>query len=100
MRAADYIVDIGPGAGGHGGEVVATGTAEEIMREPKSVTGQYLSGKKAIPVPQTRRTPTGWIKVRGAQANNLKNIDVEIPLGVMTIVTGVSGSGKSSSRRN
>ena len=96
MRAADYIVDIGPGAGGHGGEVVATGTAEEIMREPKSVTGQYLSGKKAIPVPQTRRTPTGWIKVRGAQANNLKNIDVEIPLGVMTIVTGVSGSGKSS----
>ena len=95
-RAADYIVDIGPGAGSHGGEVIACGTAEEIMQIPESITGQYLSGKKRIPVPETRRTPTGWIKVLGAQENNLKNVDVEIPLGVMTCVTGVSGSGKSS----
>ena len=96
MLAADYIVDIGPGAGSHGGELIACGTAEEIMQIPESITGQYLSGKKRIPVPETRRTPTGWIKVLGAQENNLKNVDVEIPLGVMTCVTGVSGSGKSS----
>ena len=96
MLAADYIVDIGPGAGSHGGEVIACGTAEEIMKIPESITGQYLSGKKRIPVPETRMTPTGWIKVLGAQENNLKNVDVEIPLGVMTCVTGVSGSGKSS----
>ena len=96
MLAADYIVDIGPGAGSHGGTVVAQGTAEEIMANPDSITGQYLSGAKAIPVPDERRTPTGWIKVRGARVNNLKNIDVEIPLGIMTAVTGVSGSGKSS----
>ena len=96
MLAADYIVDIGPGAGSHGGEVIACGTAEEIMQIPESITGQYLSGKKRIPVPETRRIPTGWIKVLGAQENNLKNVDVEIPLGVMTCVTGVSGSGKSS----
>ena len=96
MLAADYIVDIGPGAGSHGGEVIACGTAEEIMQIPESITGQYLSGKKRIPVPETRRTPTGWIKVLGAEENNLKNVDVEIPLGVMTCVTGVSGSGKSS----
>ena len=96
MRAADYIVDIGPGAGSHGGEVVACGTAEEIMAEPESVTGQYLSKAKQIPVPSQRKKPTGWLTVRGAQENNLKNIDVRFPLGVMTIVTGVSGSGKSS----
>jgi excinuclease ABC subunit A len=96
MLAADYVVDIGPGAGSHGGEVVACGTAEEIMKVPESVTGQYLSGKKFIPVPEHRRTPSGWIKVLGAQENNLKNIDVEFPLGVVTCVTGVSGSGKSS----
>lgn len=96
MLAADYIVDIGPGAGSHGGRVVAQGTAEEIMAVPESITGQYLSGARAIPVPDVRRAPTGWIKVRGARVNNLKNIDVEIPLGVMTVVTGVSGSGKSS----
>ena len=96
MLAADYIVDIGPGAGSHGGQVVAQGTAAEIMANPDSITGQYLSGAKSIPVPGERRTPTGWIKVRGARVNNLKNIDVEIPLGVMTAVTGVSGSGKSS----
>ena len=96
MLAADYIVDIGPGAGSHGGEVVACGTAEEIMRIPESVTGKYLSGELSIPVPDSRRKPTGFIKVIGAQENNLKNINVEIPLGVMTCVTGVSGSGKSS----
>ena len=96
MFAADYIVDIGPGAGSHGGEVVATGTAEEIMQNERSVTGQYLSGKMQIPVPKMRRKPTGKLVVRGAAENNLKNIDVEIPLGVMTCVTGVSGSGKSS----
>ena len=96
MLAADYIVDIGPGAGSHGGKVVAQGPAEEIMAVPESITGQYLSGKKAIPVPEDRREPTGWIKVRGARVNNLKDIDVEIPLGIMTVVTGVSGSGKSS----
>ena len=96
MLAADYIVDIGPGAGSHGGEVVACGTAEEIMKVPESVTGKYLSGEWKIPVPATRRTPTGWLKVVGAQENNLKNINVDIPLGVLTCVTGVSGSGKSS----
>lgn len=96
MFAADYIVDIGPGAGSHGGEVVAAGSAEEIMKVEKSVTGQYLSGRLRIPVPKQRRKPTGRLMVRGAAENNLKNIDVEIPLGVMTCVTGVSGSGKSS----
>ncbi len=96
MLAADYVVDIGPGAGSHGGEVVACGTAEEIMKVPESVTGQYLSGALRIPVPAVRRKPAGWLKVVGAQENNLKNIDVEFPLGVMTCVTGVSGSGKSS----
>ena len=96
MRAADYIVDIGPGAGSHGGEVVACGTAEEIMAVKESVTGQYLSGAKQIPVPAARKKPTGWLTVQGARENNLKNIDVRFPLGVMTIVTGVSGSGKSS----
>lgn len=96
MRAADFIVDIGPGAGSHGGEVVAVGTAEEIMQVPESVTGQYLSGKICIPVPATRRKASGWLKVRGAAENNLKNIDVAFPLGVLTCVTGVSGSGKSS----
>ena len=96
MRAADYIVDVGPGAGSHGGKIVATGTAEEIMQVKESITGQYLSGKLKIEVPDVRRKPTGFIKVIGASENNLKNIDVEIPLGIMTIVTGVSGSGKSS----
>ncbi len=96
MMAADYIVDIGPGAGEHGGEIVATGTAEEIMACPESVTGAYLAGRLSIPVPAARRTPTGWLTVRGAAENNLKNIDVRFPLGVMTAVTGVSGSGKSS----
>ena len=96
MFAADYIVDIGPGAGEHGGKVVAAGTAQEIMACPDSITGAYLSGKLKIPVPETRRTPTGWLTVRGAAENNLKNIQVDFPLGVMTCVTGVSGSGKSS----
>ena len=96
MREADFIVDIGPGAGEHGGEVVATGNAEEIMQNENSVTGAYLSGRIRIPVPEVRRKPTGWLKVLGAQENNLKNIDVKCPLGVMTCVTGVSGSGKSS----
>ncbi len=96
MFAADYIVDIGPGAGEHGGKVVAAGTAEEIMACPESITGAYLSGRLQIPVPQKRRTPVGWLTIKGAQENNLKKIDVEIPLGIMTCVTGVSGSGKSS----
>ena len=96
MREADFIVDIGPGAGEHGGEVVAAGNAEEIMQNENSVTGAYLSGRIRIPVPEVRRKPTGWLKVLGAQENNLKNIDVKFPLGVMTCVTGVSGSGKSS----
>ncbi len=96
MREADFIVDIGPGAGEHGGQVVATGTATEIMANPASITGAYLSGRLQIPVPKERRSPKGWITVKGARQNNLKNIDVDIPLGVMTCVTGVSGSGKSS----
>ena len=96
MFAADYIVDIGPGAGEHGGRVVAAGTAEEIMANPDSITGAYLSGRCKIPVPESRRTPTGWLTVKGAAENNLKNIRVDFPLGVMTCVTGVSGSGKSS----
>ncbi len=96
MLAADYVVDIGPGAGSHGGEVVACGTAEEIMQVEKSVTGQYLSGAMKIPVPVKRRKPAGWLKVKGAEENNLKNINVDIPLGIFTCVTGVSGSGKSS----
>ncbi len=96
MYAADYIVDIGPGAGEHGGEVIATGTAEDIMKVKESVTGQYLSGAKFIPVPANRKKPAGWLKIVGAEEHNLKKIDVDIPLGVMTCVTGVSGSGKSS----
>ena len=96
MRAADYIVDIGPAAGVHGGEVVAAGTAAEIMKCKKSITGDYLSGRKKIPVPSERRKPTGFITIKGARENNLKNIDVDIPLGIMTCITGVSGSGKSS----
>ena len=96
MREADYIVDIGPGAGSHGGEVVACGTAEEIMEVPRSITGQYLSGTRRIPVPASRRQPAGYLTVRKAAENNLKKITVRFPLGVMTCVTGVSGSGKSS----
>nr|WP_300678560.1 excinuclease ABC subunit UvrA [uncultured Acetatifactor sp.] len=96
MLEADYVVDIGPGAGSHGGEVVACGTAEEIMQIPESVTGKYLSGELAIPIPGERRAPTGFLKVLGAKENNLKGVNVEIPLGIMTCVTGVSGSGKSS----
>ena len=96
MFAADHIVDIGPGAGSHGGKVIAEGTAEEIMQVEESVTGQYLSGKLQIPVPETRRKPTGYLTVKGAEENNLKKVNVKIPLGVMTCVTGVSGSGKSS----
>lgn len=96
MLAADYVVDIGPGAGDHGGEVVAAGTAQDIMRSKQSITGAYLSGRIVIPVPEKRRTPTGYLKVTGARENNLKNINVEFPLGVFTCVTGVSGSGKSS----
>ena len=96
MMAADCIVDIGPGAGEHGGKVVAVGTAEAIMKCEDSITGAYLSGRRSIPVPSERRQPTGWLKVQGARENNLKNVDVDIPLGVMTCVTGVSGSGKSS----
>ena len=96
MRAADCIVDIGPGAGEHGGKLVGIGTAEEIMAIPESVTGQYLSGKKKIPVPENRRTPAGWLHLRGADVNNLRHINVDFPLGVFTCVTGVSGSGKSS----
>ncbi|MDO5147463.1 MAG: excinuclease ABC subunit UvrA [Eubacteriales bacterium] len=96
MLAADYIVDIGPEAGEYGGEVVATGTAEELMRNPNSITGEYLSGKRKIPVPEARRKPAGWLTVKGAAENNLKNVTVKFPLGVLTCVTGVSGSGKSS----
>lgn len=96
MREADYIVDIGPGAGEHGGEVVAEGTAEEIMKNEDSITGAYLSGRLKIPVPQARKAPSGWLEVLGAGENNLKGIDVKIPLGIMTCITGVSGSGKSS----
>ena len=96
MRAADYVVDIGPGAGEHGGQVIATGTAEDIMKNPDSITGKYLSGEIKIPVPKTRRKPKGFLKVVGAKENNLKNIDVKLPIGVLTCVTGVSGSGKSS----
>lgn len=96
MYAADYIVDIGPGAGAHGGEVIAQGTVEEIKQNPRSITGQYLSGARKIPVPAQRRQPTGWLKAVGCREHNLKNIDVAIPLGVMCCVTGVSGSGKSS----
>ena len=96
MRAADCVVDIGPGAGEHGGELVAIGTAEDIMNCPESITGAYLSGKIKIPVPEVRNKPTGFLKIRGAAVNNLKNVNVDIPLGVMTCVTGVSGSGKSS----
>ena len=96
MLAADYIVDIGPGAGAHGGQVIACGTAEEIMKNKNSVTGAYLSGRIKIPVPSERRKPTGFLKIKGARENNLKNIDVKVPLGIMTCITGVSGSGKSS----
>ncbi len=96
MLEADYVVDIGPGAGEHGGQVVAAGTAKEIMENEESITGAYLSGRMRIPVPEVRKEPTGWLKVIGAAENNLKNIDVEFPLGIMTCVTGVSGSGKSS----
>ena len=96
MYAADHIVDIGPGAGSNGGEVVAEGTAEEIMANPRSITGQYLSGKRSIAVPDIRRKPQGYLQIKGASENNLKNVDVKIPLGIMTCVTGVSGSGKSS----
>ena len=96
MRAADYIVDIGPAAGVHGGEVVATGTAADIMKCKKSITGAYLSGRMKIPVPSERRKPTGFLTIKGARENNLKNIDVQVPLGIMTCITGVSGSGKSS----
>ena len=96
MREADHIIDIGPGAGEHGGRIVAQGTAEDIMACPESITGDYLAGRKEIPVPKRRRKPQGWIRVKGARENNLKNIDVDFPLGVFTCVTGVSGSGKSS----
>ena len=96
MRAADCIVDIGPGAGEHGGKLVGMGTAEELMQNPDSITGAYLSGRLKIPVPEVRKTPTGFLTIKGAAENNLKHIDVDIPLGIMTCITGVSGSGKSS----
>ena len=96
MYAADFLVDVGPGAGEHGGEIVAAGTVEDVIANERSVTGAYLSGRRSIPVPEKRREPTGWLEVRGAQENNLKNVNVRFPLGVMTCVTGVSGSGKSS----
>ena len=96
MYAADFLVDVGPGAGEHGGEIVAAGTVEDVIANERSVTGAYLSGRRSIPVPEKRRKPTGWLEVRGAQENNLKNVNVRFPLGVMTCVTGVSGSGKSS----
>ena len=96
MRAADCIVDIGPGAGEHGGQLVGMGTAEELMKNPGSITGAYLSGKLKIPVPEVRKTPTGFLTIKGAAENNLKHIDVDIPLGIMSCITGVSGSGKSS----
>ncbi|MEE1113705.1 MAG: ATP-binding cassette domain-containing protein, partial [Eubacterium sp.] len=96
MLAADYIVDIGPGAGEHGGELVACGTAQDIMKNERSITGAYLSGRLKVPVPESRKEPTGWIEVKGATEHNLKNINVRFPLGIMTCVTGVSGSGKSS----
>ena len=96
MRAADYVVDIGPGAGEHGGEIIAAGTVDDIIATPASITGDYLAGRRVIPVPKTRRIPTGWLTIRGAAQNNLRNIEVKFPLGVFTCVTGVSGSGKSS----
>ena len=96
MMAADYIVDVGPGAGANGGHIVAAGTPAEILANPNSLTGQYLSGKRFVPIPEVRRAPVGWLTIRGARANNLKNISVSLPLGVITCVTGVSGSGKSS----
>ena len=96
MRAADQIIDIGPGAGVHGGEIVAQGTAEELMKCKRSITGRYLSGELTIPVPESRREPKDWITIKGARENNLKNIDVKIPRGIFTVITGVSGSGKSS----
>ena len=96
MRAADCVVDIGPGAGEHGGRLVDIGTAETLMKNPDSITGAYLSGRIRIPVPSGRKAPSGYLKIKGAAENNLKNIDVDIPLGIMTCITGVSGSGKSS----